>query len=224
MGKRRPYTSIEDNHIIANHCSTLDRIIAVDLGRTVKAIRHRAKKLGLKPKKLMHHWTPEEDKTILAATGRKLQDVATELRRNIREVIRRSRKLGIKSWTRKDGPLMYRGYEVAYCKGNNSGEVTRKMLHVAVLEEHLGRNIERGEIPHHINENKRDNRIENLYLCRDASEHCLLHHSLKKLLSRNNRDCIVFNRDKGVYELCEPSKQRSVYRTGMDSTLEQLSQ
>lgn len=42
------------------------------------------------------------------------------------------------------------------------------------MEQHLGRFLEPGEVVHHINEIKTDNRLENLYLC-SAEEHVQIH-------------------------------------------------
>lgn len=48
--------------------------------------------------------------------------------------------------------------------------------HRLIMEQHLGRYLERGEVVHHLNGDPSDNRIENLALCSSQSEHIREHH------------------------------------------------
>lgn len=60
---------------------------------------------------------------------------------------------------------------------NKAGYVAE---HIAVLTAHIGRPLREGEMVHHINLNKHDNRIENLALT-TAAEHAIWHTQLEEL-------------------------------------------
>ena len=51
--------------------------------------------------------------------------------------------------------------------------------HRVIMEEKLGRYLVDGEVVHHINGNKQDNRIENLELLSSQATHMSLEHTLK---------------------------------------------
>jgi len=50
------------------------------------------------------------------------------------------------------------------------------MSHRQIMEKEIGRSLKPSEVIHHINGNHRDNRIKNLYLCKDGQEHSCIHH------------------------------------------------
>lgn len=60
----------------------------------------------------------------------------------------------------------------------------RVQEHRYIMEQHLGRKLTKVEVVHHINEDKRDNRIENLEIM-DARTH-MSHHKRGKVKNPNN--------------------------------------
>jgi hypothetical protein len=73
--------------------------------------------------------------------------------------------------------------------------------HTLVIEKHLGRLPGEGEVIHHINGDKQDNRLDNLHLC-NTKEHKAAHWSLEKHLKNFIDNKIVVFID-GKYELAE---------------------
>jgi hypothetical protein len=76
------------------------------------------------------------------------------------------------------GWLRY-GYRLFYKDGK------RVFEHRLVMEAHLGRKLQDGEIIHHINGDRLDNRVENLQIM-TRSEHIKLHRKIEKE-RRNNQ-------------------------------------
>ena len=81
----------------------------------------------------------------------------------------------------KNGSLSQSGYKVIYV------EKERIFEHRHLVEIHIGRKLKKDEVIHHINENKLDNRIENL-LITDNSNHRKFH--VSKKWSRSHDKCI----------------------------------
>ena len=73
-----------------------------------------------------------------------------------------------------------------------TGEYEGRLVHVVIMENHIGRKLLPGECVHHINGNKQDNRIENLRLMK-MGEHSTLHNNLN---AQHYRD--LFSGEKSV--------------------------
>lgn len=90
---------------------------------------------------------------------------------------------------KKGGRINCNGYVAIYCPTHllamKKGYV---MEHRLVMEKHLGRNLTREEVVHHINGIKDDNRIENLMLFCNESAHQKFEDLLKP---RDSKRCFI---------------------------------
>ena len=88
---------------------------------------------------------------------------------------------GKNHWNWKGGRIIQQGYVCIkmpeYHSANSNGYVQRSHY---IMEQKLGRHLKRGEIVHHINEIKTDDRPENLQLLKNISEHNRIHKNFSK--------------------------------------------
>lgn len=87
------------------------------------------------------------------------------------------------AWKGGTGTINGMGYLVVRRHGKTI------LVHRLVMEEHLCRPLQKGEVVHHINGDKLDNTIENLMLCRTQAAHVRDHHGERPLTRTTCRIC-----------------------------------
>lgn len=79
--------------------------------------------------------------------------------------------------------------------------------HTLIAEKKYGRLPIKGEVVHHINCNKHDNRAENLWLC-GHKEHLIIHRSIEKLIKPlMEQGIVIFNEHEKEYQISKPAIQ-----------------
>ena len=110
-------------------------------------------------------------------------------KKHSKESILKMRKAHFSGKERMD--IRGNGYVYLYFPDHPMAKNGRVPEHNIVMEKNINRTLSPGEIVHHINGIKSDNRIENLCLC-TSKEHKMIHAKLNgfgtKIQSRNERD------------------------------------
>ena len=96
----------------------------------------------------------------------------------------------------------YDGYKTVWCPSHPRSNHNRVLFHFLVMEEYLERYLKSNELIHHIDGNKKNNNINNLFLCKNPSEHYNAHLSCFSIiikLLKNNK--VIFDKKEGIYKL-----------------------
>lgn len=112
--------------------------------------------------------------------GIKMSDIAAEMNVSITTIFRRLRSMGLTESKRSAKTrVTHLGYEQTFCPSHPNANCDGFVFtHILVIEKSINRYLEDDEIVHHIDENKLNNDISNLYLT-DRAEHARIHHSKK---------------------------------------------
>jgi len=63
-----------------------------------------------------------------------------------------------------------------------------------LVEEFIGRKLKKEEVIHHLNSNRKDNRIENLMIFKSQAEHTSFHNKIRQFGMTNNIKRQIKNR------------------------------
>ena len=100
----------------------------------------------------------------------------------------------------KGGRVIKTGYVAIWNpkhhRANNVGYVFE---HVLIMEKHLNRHIEREEHIHHIDFDKQNNEISNLWIASNSAHHIAQNSIFKLIKSLLEQEAIEFDTEKGIY-------------------------
>jgi ribosomal protein S4E len=131
--------------------------------------------------------------------------VAKTLGRRISETSTRAKHLGFAKW-RKNRKGTHGGRPI---DGFESGRAI--YTHRSVVERSIGRALRSDEIVHHIDFDKGNNTIENLFVFQSRGKHRSAHMSFERIVPELvKRNIIFFNTTNGTYELCEKNRWKLI--------------
>lgn len=198
------WTNEENEYIKNNYKTVSKKELCKKFDVSMASINHKFQRLGITEKSIMgmsYEWSDSDIKYLI---DNWLNKEDSEIWKELgidklgfgKYVVTRKRiALGLVGKSKrvrknKEGYKYYINYDkTVYTHRKN-------------MEEKIGRKLLSGEIVHHIDGNKSNDDIDNLFLCKDNSEHQHLHNSLECIayqLVQNGT--IKFNYETGEYYL-----------------------
>ena len=178
------------------------------LGLKEYQVRHITyKKIGVdlrKVGKCRPDWSDEEI-AILSDPNKTDYEKAKLIPNRTDSAVRmQRRRLGFDSkLVEYNGTPIHQGYKfIRREKGYIGSQGRYQREHRLIVEQHIGRPLKKGEIIHHINGRKLDNRIENLCLCDGQAEHINIHNQLMEVVAElMDRDIVYFDFSDKQYKV-----------------------
>lgn len=200
--KQRSWSQEDEKYIFDNYKEKTVKELAENFQVSDKAMRAKIERLGIDLKSLGRQlaviWE-KEDLDFLKTNWLHLGDkeiaeiLGIDRGFNKHVVYRKRTSLGLKGKSKRirQDATGYK-YYIDYDK--------RVFTHRTKVEKLLGRELMSSEIVHHIDGDKSNDDIDNLYLCNSVSDHTLLHDSLEKIaMELVKKGKIGFDKEKGEY-------------------------
>lgn len=108
---------------------------------------------------------------------------------------------GTKNSNWHGGKRIAKEYIYIYMPNHPNARKNYVLEHRLVVEKKIGRYLKKGEVVHHINENKKDNRIENLMLFPTTGAHMAFHCKVRQFGMTNPIKRQIANRWKKIKEV-----------------------
>ena len=191
------YSQEEKQTILSNYKELTVRELAVLLGRSERSVRAQIERMGLSLRKLKRNapfeWTDSKIEFLKDQYKSHSDKKIGEMLGASQGIVYRKREeLGLTIITRK--PFIQAGYYRQYVDGK------RVWTHRYEAEKKIGRKLKPSEPVHHIDGDKLNNNHENLYVCKDKSDHGKVHASLEEAaFSLYKLGVIKFDEEKGEY-------------------------
>jgi len=185
------------------------------LQRTPKAVRNRLEIIGISLRDLKNiqfeSWSEEEDNFLRENyCNMTVKELEQHLNRTEKAI--RSRKNKLKLNNKYDNLREKRGKEY-YINSDGYYITYNKELkkyngsHRVIYEEYYGIKLKSNQYIHHIDGNKKNNKIENLLLCNGCKEHTLIHKQLETISYQLIQEgYIIFDKNKKQY-IANPNRR-----------------